>query len=146
MYRLDGEVSWVKAVISGHNSVAELSILLKQLTNKSPHNPICFLFFPSLTTFLHAEGWIHMVNDCHLWTEPCHFKYTWSSANMYIYLNRSAYPRDCCEESDWFRIQAFELSLISSKNNRLTTCAFVWRGRLVYASICDKSDCLGSTL
>ncbi len=32
------------------------------------------------------------------------------------------------------------------KNNRLTTSAFVWRGRLVYATICDKSDCFGSTL
>ncbi len=28
----------------------------------------------------------------------------------------------------------------------LITCAFVWRGRLVYAAICDKSDCFGSTL
>ncbi len=54
-------------------------------------------------------------NDCRLWTELSHFKYTLPSANMRIYLNRSAYPHDCCEESDWFRIQAFELSLISSK-------------------------------
>ncbi len=54
-------------------------------------------------------------NDCRLWTEPRHFKYTLPSANMCIYLNRSAYPRDCCEESDWFRIQTSELSIISSK-------------------------------
>ncbi len=27
-----------------------------------------------------------------------------------------------------------------------TTCAFVWRGRLAYTTICDKSDCFGSTL
>ncbi len=26
------------------------------------------------------------------------------------------------------------------KNMRLTTCAFVWRGRLMYATICDKSE------
>ncbi len=32
------------------------------------------------------------------------------------------------------------------KNMRFTTCAFVWRGRLAYATICDKSDCFSSTL
>ncbi len=32
------------------------------------------------------------------------------------------------------------------KNMRLTTCAFVRRGRLAYAIICDKSDYYGSTL
>ncbi len=58
------------------------------------------------------------LNVCRLWTEPRHFKYTLPSANRCIYLNRSAYPRDCCEDSDWSRIQTSELSLISSK-----TCA-----------------------
>ncbi len=54
-------------------------------------------------------------NDCRLWTEPRHFKCTLPQANTCIYLNGSAYPHDCGEESDWFRIQTSELSLISSK-------------------------------
>ncbi len=62
-------------------------------------------------------------NDCRLWTEPHHFKYTLPSANMCIYLNRSAYPRNCCEETKWFRIQASEFSLISSNILcRVPTC------------------------
>ncbi len=68
---------------------------------------------------------------------------------MCIYLNRSAYPRDCSEESDCIRIQASELSLISSKTFALPLVHLyeeVDRGRLAYATICDKSDCFGSTL
>ncbi len=68
-------------------------------------------------------------NDCCLCIEPHHFKYTLPSANECIYLNRSAYPRPCCEESDGFRIQAFELSLISSK-----TCA------LPPVHLCEEVD------
>ncbi len=88
-------------------------------------------------------------NDCRLWTEPRHFKYTLPRANMHIYLNRSTYPRDYCEESDWFRILASELSLISSKTFALPPEHLreeVDRDRLAYAIICDKSDCFGSML
>ncbi len=86
-------------------------------------------------------------NDCRLWTEPHHFKYALPSANMGIYLNRST--RDCCEEGDRFRIPASELSIISSKTFALPPVHLgeeVDKGRLAYATICDKSDCFGSTL
>ncbi len=88
-------------------------------------------------------------NDCRLRTEPRHFKYTLPSANMSIYLSRLAYPRDCCEESDWFSILASELSLINSNTFTLPPvhlCEEVDIGQLVYATICDKSDCLSSVL
>ncbi len=68
-------------------------------------------------------------NHHRLWTESCHFKYTLPSASMCIYLNRAAYPRDCCEESDRFRIQTSELSLICSK-----TCA------LPPVHLCEEVD------
>ncbi len=64
-----------------------------------------------------------------------HFKYTLPSANMRIYLNRSAF--------------ASEFSLISSITFTLPPahlCVEVDRGRLAYAAICDKSDCFGPTL
>ncbi len=51
---------------------------------------------------------------------------------MRIYLNRLA-------SSLWIKPHQF-------KNIHLTTCAFVWSGRLAYVAICDKSDCFGSTL
>ncbi len=76
------------------------------------------------------------LNDHCLWTNPRHFKYTLPSANMCIYLNKSAYPRYCCEESDWFRVQTSELGLHQFKNICLTTCAFVWRGRLRSTCVC----------
>ncbi len=66
---------------------------------------------------------------------------------MYIYLSRSAYTRDCSGESDCIRIQASELSLISSKTFALPTVHLyeeVDRGRLAYLTISDKSDCFGS--
>ncbi len=88
-------------------------------------------------------------NDCRLWTEPRHFKYTLSSANMCIYLNRLAQSHNCCEESDWFRIPASELSLISSKTFALPPVHFfeeVDSGRLAYITICDIRDCFGSAL
>ncbi len=88
-------------------------------------------------------------NNCCLWTKPRHFKYTLPSANMRIYLNRLAYPRNCCEESDWFRIQTSELSLIGSKTCTLPSvylCEEVDIGQLAYATICDKSDCFSSML
>ncbi len=68
---------------------------------------------------------------------------------MRIYLSRSAYPRDCTEESDCIRIQAPELSLISSKTFALPPVHLyeeVDRGRLEYATICDESDCFRSML
>ncbi len=68
---------------------------------------------------------------------------------MCIYLSRSAYPRDYSEESDCIRIHASELSLISSKTFALPPVHLyeeVDRGRLTYATICDKSDCFCSTL
>ncbi len=51
---------------------------------------------------------------------------------MRIYLNRST-------SSLWIKPYQFE-------NIYLTTCAFVWRGQLAYAAICDKSDYFGSML
>ncbi len=48
-----------------------------------------------------------------------------------------------------FRIHASELSLISSKTFALPPvhfCEEIDRGQLAYATICDKSDCFGSTL
>ncbi len=68
---------------------------------------------------------------------------------MCIHLSRSAYPRDCSEESDCIRIQAYELSLISSKTFALPPVHLyeeVDRVILAYATICDKSDCFGSML
>ncbi len=50
---------------------------------------------------------------------------------MRIYLNRSA-------SGLWTKPQQF-------KNTHLPTRAFVWRGRLAYAAICEKSDCFRST-
>ncbi len=63
---------------------------------------------------------------------PNHFKYTVPSANIPINLNTSA-------SGLWIKPHQF-------KNIHLTTCAFVWRGRLAYAAIRDKSDCFGSML
>ncbi len=74
---------------------------------------------------------------------------TLPSAKMCIYLSRSAYPCDCSEESDCIRFQASELSLISSKTFALPPARLyeeVDRGRVEYATICDKSDCFGSTV
>ncbi len=85
-------------------------------------------------------------NDCRLWPEPRHFKYTLPSANMCIYLNSSAYPRNCCEESDWFRIQAFELSLISSKTIALPPVQLCEEVNLRMPLFVTKSDGFGSTL
>ncbi len=55
---------------------------------------------------------------------------------MCIYLNRSTYPRDCCEESDWFRIQTSKIKSHQFKNIRPTTWAFVWRGWQRYTCVC----------
>ncbi len=74
-------------------------------------------------------------NDCCLWTEPRHFKYTLPSVNMCIYLNRSAYSRLLWREwliqdsGLWIKPHQF-------KNIHITTCAFVWRGRQRSTCVC----------
>ncbi len=67
---------------------------------------------------------------------------------MCIYLSRPANPRNCSEESDCIRIQASELSLISSKTFALPPVRLyeeVDKASLAYATICDKSGFFGST-
>ncbi len=77
---------------------------------------------------------VYLWEERSICTLPC--------ANICICLNRSAYPRNCCEDSDsglWIKPHQF-------KTNCLTTCAFVRRGRRAYSTICDKIDCFASTL
>ncbi len=109
--------------------------------------------------FLHCimfETWL-----CVHWYHE--LRYTWHILYNFLLISKSEGPGwDFCDEklesvvkvyiclgTEWCTGLLYIIwNKTLERHNKwhLTTCAFVWRGWLAYATICDKRDCFGSTL